>query len=731
MGGQRGRAQPPRPGAAAGPAGEAGRRRLVGAGLQAGLASRCGSGLARPAAALCRGRAGGGGRAAALRLRHGPRRTDRARLIPPGNRLLRKTSTEAEESHIRFLRFSGLARRDAAFSRLATASQVVQSRHHRLPSRMVATARPLSSRLGRYELRQPLGKSSLTMTWLAVEAGSGHEVLICMPRAPLTGVAAQIWRQGVQTALRLKHPRIAAAIQVDEQEHWPYIVYERQGLVTLSERLASGAGPTPQECVQWTMDLLDGLAYAHEGGAAHLDIGLHTVVLDNTGKASLLGMAVAAWPPPAAPGAGGKAAGGAIDTEWLNARREAGDRDLLMAGLVLHRLLAAHPALDDPDIASAAERVGREIVRLPWTLPHPVAEPLRAIVNRATDRQPRQRYIGARSLLRALHNWLETSSQESGGPLVLLLDRLNSVGHLPGRPGLARRVARLARMEGQRLDEMVELIVQDPALVCELLRQINAAHFIGHGDGPVSSVRRAVHLMGMQGVQAATQGLRNWPGAIAEGVDGPAAQALANELKTACVAGVAAEILCPPGTDAQEALIAGMFQHLGRLLVLYHFPDEAAQVHRLTLPAPPAEPGGQETPGMIEEAAAYAVLGVDFDSLGLAVARHWGLDEALIHAMRPLSLTSIVRRPDARPDILRASASLANEAIAASRLPAQKQGHAFQLVVQRYGRVLDVDLREIQLALSQARRTVDEGSMDEAARPAAAPVPEAAAGSGE
>ena len=56
----------------------------------------------------------------------------------------------------------------------------------------------------------------------------------------------------------------------------------------------------------------------------------------------------------------------------------AAERDVLMAGLLLHRLLAGHPALDDPDLASASLRVGPEIVRLPWSTPQPVAETLRS-----------------------------------------------------------------------------------------------------------------------------------------------------------------------------------------------------------------------------------------------------------------------------------------------------------------------------------------------------------------
>jgi len=64
---------------------------------------------------------------------------------------------------------------------------------------------------------------------------------------------------------------------------------------------------------------------------------------------------------------------------------------VLALGLVLHHLLAGTPALDEPDTARVIDRlppVGRDIVRLPWTTPRPIAEPLRAIANRASGRDP-------------------------------------------------------------------------------------------------------------------------------------------------------------------------------------------------------------------------------------------------------------------------------------------------------------------------------------------------------
>ena len=140
----------------------------------------------------------------------------------------------------------------------------------------------------------------------------------------------------------------------------------------------------------------------------------------------------------------------------------------------------------------------------------------------------------------------------------------------------------------------------------------------------------------------------------------------------------------------------------GLLLLWTHHPagaDEAQQIRRLTQPAPPAREGDPEDPGMSEESAACAVLGTDIEAIGAAVARHWGLDDSVLVMIRRQPLATAVRGADSDDDMLRCAASCANEAVDATALPAPRQAAALQRVVQRYGRLLDFGLRDLQLAL--------------------------------
>lgn len=556
-----------------------------------------------------------------------------------------------------------------------------------------------SRRLGRFELRQLLGKSSRTMLWLAHDPAAGADRYLTLPRQqPADAAALEAWLRGARHAARLSHPQLLPIVDVGVEERWPFLAGPALAGLTLDAHLAGGEMPSPVQAAQWLCDLLQGLAFVHAAGLAHGDVGGYSVLIDPQGRALLLPGADASASQAAA--ASGSAL--AVDPDALRTQRDAGARDLQACGLLLHRLLAGQPALDEADPPTALARLDREIVRLGWTTPQPVPDALRAIANRATEREPQRRYLGARSLQRALQGWLDAQAAGGDGVLGLLLDRLHSVGHLPALPGLLGRVSAVVAMEQQRIDEMAELIIQDPALAFELLRQVNAAQFAAHASGGVTTVRRAVQLFGVQGLRPVANGLRPWPGALSE----TNAVALAASLREARVAAHVARTLCPADMDGEEAFLLALLQSLGMLLVRYHFPEEAEQIHRLVDP----EPGGAR--GMSEAAAACAVIGVELDALGMAVARHWGFDETVLHAMRRVSLEAPVRAPDHRADTLRLLASAAVEAAAAmasreARAGASAAAAALARVSQRYARALVLGQNELLHAVQQAQRSVD------------------------
>lgn len=575
---------------------------------------------------------------------------------------------------------------------------------------------------GRFQLLRLLGKSERGMVWLAHDPRVGQDVMLGMPRVqPADGAALAAWRREVELAARLRHPQLAPPAEVGVQDHWPYVSVDRAYGVTLGEWLDAHPGASVLDQVGWICQALEGLAFAHEAGAVHGDLQFHNLVISEQGVVRLMGLGAGGEPVALTAGPRGGAATGqhqramAVQVGDLQAQRERAERDVLAVGLMLFRLLAAQPPLDEPDVSAVCGRLpplGREIVRLPWALPRPVPEALRAIVNRATSSQERQRYLNARTLLRALEGWRQIDASDEGGPLVLLIDRLHSVGHLPAMPGVGARVARLAADAARRTDELAREILQDMALSLELLRQVNTSLMQASqgGGGPVITVRRAVALLGLDGIRRAANSLRTWPGPLSEE---PAAR-LQQVMDQVRLAAATAQAMRPPGYDGEVIFLVVMLQNLGRLLVTYHFPEEAEQIRQLMRSgAPPAgaEPGAPEQPGLSEEMASLAVLGVDVDALGAAAARHWGLGDEVQAMMRRVPRDRPVRGADADVDVLRVLASAANEAVEALQDTEPRRLMArLTAIANRYHRVLGLDAREIRSALEAARDAVRRGA---------------------
>ena len=572
---------------------------------------------------------------------------------------------------------------------------------------------------GRFELRQLLGKSERTMAWLAFDPRSQQELILTLPRMqPANPAALELWLADAKHAARLNHPNLAHVVEVGVQDHWPYVGVDRAQGSTLGERLAAQKQLPPDEAVGWLIQMLEGLAFGHEAGLAHGDLQLHQVLVSEQGTVRVMALGASLHAVSGADQAKDHAKEHAndrampLDPNRLRHTRQAAVRDVLTAGILLHQLLGGAPVLDEPDTGRVIDRLppeGRELVRLPWTTPQPVPEALRAIANRATTAQERQRYHNARTLLAALNGWRETAAQDSGGALALLIDRLRTVGHLPAAPGVGARVARLAVAESQRTDEMAEQILQDMGLSFELLRTVNSAQVQGTqiaGNGPVLTIRRAVALVGLKGVRQAAASLRAWPGPLSETQAG-ALQKLMEQVR---LAGHTAQALRPAGYDPEVVYLITILQNLGRLMVQYHFPEEAEQVRQLMQSLPPAQPGEPELPGMTEEGAAFAVLGVDIESLGAAVAKHWGLSDEVLHMVRRLPIGRPVRVADSDGDMLRLAASAANEAVdALTQSPPARVGAALAHVAQRYGRALSITVKDISDGLQAARGSLRSG----------------------
>jgi HD-like signal output (HDOD) protein len=567
-----------------------------------------------------------------------------------------------------------------------------------------AAGAPAVRWFGRLQLLRLLGKSERSSVWRVEDSRTRQELLMVLPRAqPKNAQALDRWLEVVHRGARLNHPQLAAAVDIGVQDGWPFAVYDPRDGATLAEKMSSKGLPG-LDAAALLIQVMQGMAFAHDSGVAHHDLQAFHLLMGENGQIRLAGLGVAAE---MASREGDGTGASLMEAGGLRSHREAAERDVLSGGILLHQILTGHKPLDEADIGRVIARLppaGREMMRLPFATAHPIPEPLRAIANRATDRQPRQRYRNARTLMQALEGWQATESGSGGGTLELLTERVRTGGVMPSSPGSAGRAARLALMARQHTSELAEVVLEDPALSFELLRVVNLAQArnsrFGSGE-PVLTVRRALAMVGLDGVRRAALSMREWPGTLGEG-QSPASGELLRLIDRCKRAGRVAQALRPPGYDAEVVYLVALMQNLGRLLVHYHFADEAQQIRKLMQPAPASKAGEPDEPGMTEEGAAFAVLGADIEAIGANVAKQWGLEESVLTMFRRLPLNGIVHNAVSDYEHLRTVAGCANEAVDALALPATRVSAALQRVLQRYGRMLNIGPRDLHEALQAA-----------------------------
>lgn len=103
---------------------------------------------------------------------------------------------------------------------------------------------------------------------------------------------------------------------------------------------------------------------------------------------------------------------------------------------------------------------------------------------------------------------------------------------------------------------------------------------------------------------------------------------------------------------------------------------------------------------MSEQAASYAVLGLDLDTIGTEVARYCGLNEATLSAFRRLPSSQPVHPPQGDDEALRLTASCANEAVDALQLRPPQAAAALASIVMRYAKALKLTTEILRDALT-------------------------------
>ena len=526
-------------------------------------------------------------------------------------------------------------------------------------------------RVAHFDLLRVLARDAHATTWLAHDQRLDRDVVIKLlaasPQAP--GMAG--WLQGARALSRLMHPHIVPVLeanQADGADGCAYLVFEHVQGTTLA-RACTQRPPWPlREAVGVVLQVLDALSAAHAQDIVHGDLTGDHVLLGDDGHVRVTDFAHAAGGVPGGP-------------------RPAPAQDMAASARLLVDMLGGAAGAGNPGSAQAVSAPSL------WPPALQADDGLRGIVLRAMGWDAAACFDSARALHTALSTWLHagasaTASVSGHGTLEFLLRRMRHKTDFPALSDSVMRIQRMATSESESLGNLSAEILKDVALTHKLLRMVNTVHFNHSGGGGVSTVSRAVALVGFAGIRNMALSVL-----LLEHMNDRAhAAVLLEQFMRSLMAATLAGELTPAARDSEDVFLAAMFQDLGRLLTEYYFPEEAQQIRK------EAAADGDV------DAAAQRVLGLGLDDLGVGIAKAWGLPDRLQRAMRTPVGDARGRAPETDIDRVRWTGRAAH-ALTDALLSAQEpeQTRALAAAAELYGPVLDLGKADILKATHAAR----------------------------
>ncbi|MBP8307875.1 MAG: HDOD domain-containing protein [Burkholderiaceae bacterium] len=281
-------------------------------------------------------------------------------------------------------------------------------------------------------------------------------------------------------------------------------------------------------------------------------------------------------------------------------------------------------------------------------------------------------------------------------PLDRLLAQMQGASDFPALSQAIQEVSCLTASDRENIGRLSGAVMQDFALSQRLLRLANSSAYRPAGQEPVSTVTRALMVLGLDTVRTIAVSLLLFENLRSVSRAVP----LRDEFVRATVACSIARSVLTPGTRVcEEAGLAAMFHRLGQVMVLHHLPQPAAELQALATP---------NQTHLQADRHARRVLGVSYEDLGHAVAQSWGFPDVLLQGLRRLDSHSPAPRCTTYESTVRVAAGFAGELCDLIASGAAHTSVGFEQLTRRYAASLELKDGALPELLMLARKRAEQ-----------------------
>lgn len=570
---------------------------------------------------------------------------------------------------------------------------------------MIGMAIPSS--IGRFEVVAELGRGSQGVVYLAEDPRSGGRVAVKTLELHLSRQPEQQARlmQEARTVSRLQHPNIVPLYDAGGYDGKPYLVSEYVEGISLRRLIVRDGAMAVHRAVGLMKQILDAIAYAHEQGVVHAGLNTSDILMDNDDTPRIKDFGVAAM-------TSARTAPGLVDShtslEHILQSPVDPRSDTFSLGLIFYEMLTGQPPFPADSPTAMLDKIDCKNIEPPSRKNKEVRHDLDGIVMKALEKSADLSFAGALEMKQELEAYLsshqgarrnKSAVPKTHSTVDFLLRRIR---HKQDFPAFAHHIIEINQKASAlpsnyvSASELANVILKDYSLTNKLLKLVNSA-FFGQFSGKITTVSRAVVVLGFERIRMAATGL-----ILFEHLQNKAQTA---ELKDAAVSSFMSGLIARNIAEniklkvTEEAFICAMLHNLGKHLVIFYFPEEYKAIKNR-----------MKQNEISEGIASRAVLGIPFEEVGIEVLRAWNFPDVIITSMHRLP-AGTVEAPKSEDDILRGLSNLSNELcdIVKNTIGPSRQ-KAFTDIAKRYQKCVPISVKEISGLLISAGEQIEKYS---------------------
>jgi HD-like signal output (HDOD) protein len=269
-----------------------------------------------------------------------------------------------------------------------------------------------------------------------------------------------------------------------------------------------------------------------------------------------------------------------------------------------------------------------------------------------------------------------------------LLKIIGENGELPALGSAVSQVVQLASSASEAVRKLAYLVLSDVGLTQKILRMSNAAIYRNMSGTPVTTVTKAIFLLGFESIKTSALAML-----LADGIGGRHGHSVRVELAHALAASVFARELARRSQfrDAEEVAVAALFKNISRILL-------AAHDHALY-----QEISASIASGSSEDQASLQMLGCTYAMLRDTVLQMWKIPDTIVQATAALP-GAVLRPTRSRQEWLQQVTSFSDAAADLLAIPEPAaRAVASQAVVARFGAALGLDPEQLDAMCARVR----------------------------